>query len=180
MSPDPVRRRGRIPKEEHPALRPPKERTGIVPIPKDGNWKALIRKYLKKHPAPQRFDKEKGSAVPRLHCTSNFGPELQAIPAGQTGWVTVKVWNAGNGVSHNAFVQVYEGPYGYSSPVSSYRLSDYKIIVLNPGQSVDVKLRFTRRMENARIVATCFDPFLDPRDYAVMEQFNPHITSIHY
>jgi len=118
--------------------------------------------------------------APRLKCTSNFGPEIRYLDVGDSTTVTVWVTNNGNGISFATYVEIYEGPVGYSSPRSDYRLCDYKIVTINPGQTVEVKLSWNRLLQRGRIVGVCFDPFLDPRGFYLMEQYNDHITSIHY
>jgi len=160
-------------KEDSPSM-------GIVPTPEPGEWKKKIDDYIKTHPINFQFNSEKGFASPRLECTSHFGPEIINIGVGDSTWVTVRVTNVGNGVSFFSYIQVYEGPRGYTSPVRDYRLSDYRIITINPGQTVDVKLYWSRLLANGRIVGVCFDPFLDPRGFSLMEQYHTHITSIHY
>jgi hypothetical protein len=151
---------------------------GIVPSPEPGEWKDLIDEYVQSHPVDYQYDPKKGFAAPRLCCTSNFGPEIGNI--GESTWVTVRVINEGNGISFSAYVEVYEGPVGYTHQLRDYRLCDYRVLTINPGQTVDVKLFWTRLLERGRIVGVCYDPFLDPRGFHLVEQYNPHITSIHY
>ena len=154
--------------------------TGIVSTPELGKWKELIDDYIKTHPVDFHYNPDKGFMAPRLECTSNFGPEIRNLELGERGMVTVKVTNKGNGISFTTYVKVYEGPTGYTHPLKDYRLCDYKSVTINPGQTVDVKLNWTRLLHKGRIVGVCFDPFLDPRGFQLVEQYNDHITSVHY
>ena len=154
--------------------------TEIIPIPEPGKWKDLIDEYIKEHPIDFQFDPDKNFTTPRLECTSNFGPEIRYLSVGDSAIVTVTVTNKGNGVSFFSYVEVYEGPGGYSHPLRDYRLCDYRVLTINPGQTVDVKLQWSRLLETGRIVGVCFDPFMDPRGFNLVEQYNDHITSIHY
>ncbi|NUO00122.1 MAG: hypothetical protein HUU01_05850 [Saprospiraceae bacterium] len=151
---------------------------GVVTTPETGEWKKLIDEYLKLHPINFQYNPEKGFLAPRLVCDSNFGPDLGTI--GEPGEVKVIVNNIGNGPSFFTYVAVYEGPSGYTHPLRDYRLSDYKIISINPGQTIDVKLKWTRLLTTGRIAGVCFDPFLDPRGFDTLYQRHPHITSVHY
>jgi hypothetical protein len=155
--------------------------TGIVSPPEPGKWKELIDEYIKTHPVDFHYDPDKGFVAPRLKCRSNFGPEISDIGVGESRTVTVRVTNKGNGISFSTYVEVYEGPGGYTHPLRDYRLCDYKIITINPGQTVDVKLNWTRLLpRHGRVVGVCFDPFLDPRGFQLVGQYHDHITSIHY
>jgi len=154
--------------------------TGIVSTPEPGGWKSLIDEFIKEHPVDFQPDPDKGFMAPRLDCTSNFGPEIRDLNVGDSTMVTVTVTNKGNGVSFTSYVEVYEGPAGYTHPLSDYRLYDYKIITINPGQTVDVQLNWSRLLPVGRVLGVCFDPFLDPRGFHLVEQCNDHITSIHY
>jgi hypothetical protein len=154
--------------------------TGIVSTPERGEWKTLIDEFIKEHPVDFQRDPDKGFMAPRLDCTSNFGPEIRDLDVGDSTMVTVTVTNKGNGVSFTSYVEVYEGPWGYTHPLRDYRLCDYKIVTINPGQTVDVQLNWSRLLHLGRVVGVCFDPFLDPRGFHLVEQYNDHITSIHY
>lgn len=154
--------------------------TRIVHTPEPGEWKGLIDKFIQEHPVDYQYDPDKGFMAPRLECTSNFGPEIRYLGIEDSGTVTVTVTNKGNGISFSAYVEVYEGPWGYTHPLRDYRLCDYEALTINPGQTVDVELRWNRLREAGRIVGVCFDPFLDPRGFHLVEQYNDHITSIHY
>lgn len=152
----------------------------VIGTPEPGEWKDIIDEYIREHPIDFPQDPDKDYAAPKLDCSSNFGPEIRDAGLAEPVTVTVPVKNKGNGISFSAYVQVYEGPVGYISPLSAYRLCDYKIITIHPGQTQDVKLIFTRLLDRGRIVGVCFDPFLDPRGFNLVEQYNDHITSIHY
>jgi hypothetical protein len=153
---------------------------GIVASPEPGKWKELIDGYIKEHPIDFQYNPDKGFMAPKLKCTSNFGPDIRDLGLGETATVTVPVTNNGNGISFAAFVEIYEGPAGYTHPLRDYRLCDYKITTINPGQTLNVKLNWNRLLSYGRIVGICFDPFLDPRGFQLVEQFNNHITSLHY
>ena len=153
---------------------------GTVSTPEPGPWKDQIDEYIRDHPVDFQFDPDKGFMSPSLECTSNFGPEIRHLQLGESGIVTVTVTNNGNGISFSTYVEIYEGPVGYTHPRSDYRLCDYRIITINPGQTADVKLHWNRLLARGRIVGVCFDPFMDPRGFHLVEQYNDHITSIHY
>lgn len=154
--------------------------TDIIPTPAPGEWKTLIDKYIEEHPIDFQYDAEKGFMAPRLDCTSNFGPDIRNLSVGESTEVTVIVTNKGNGISYNSYVEIYEGPWGYVHPLRDYRLCDYQIVTINPGQTVNIKLEWQRLLSKGRIVGVCFDPFLDPRGFQLVEQYNDHITSLHY
>lgn len=154
--------------------------TGIVSTPEPGEWKELIDDFIKTHPVDFQYDPDKGFMAPCLKCTSNFAPEIRDLDIGESTTVTVRVTNKGNGISFATYVEIYEGPVGYTHPLRDYRLCDYKIITINPGQTMDVKLSWNRLLPQGRIVGVCFDPFLAPRGFRLVEQYNDHITSIHY
>lgn len=156
--------------------------TGIVSTPEPGKWKESIYNYAKTHPVNFRYNPDKGFMAPRLECTSKFGPDamflVEYLSLGDSATVTVRVTNKGNGISFACYVEVYDGPGGLS--LEDYRLCDYKIITINPGQTVDVKLNWNNRLPRGRIVGVCFDPFLDPRGFHLVEQGNDHITYLLY
>jgi hypothetical protein len=154
--------------------------TDIITTPEPGEWKELIDKFIEDNPIDFEYNPDKGFMSPKLECTSNFGPEIREIDVGESTTVTVRVTNKGNGISFNTYVEVYEGPGGYNHALQEYRLCDYKIAAINPGQTVDIKLGWSRLLSVGRIVGLCFDPFLDPRGFYNVEQYNDHITSIHY
>ncbi len=152
----------------------------VVVTPEPGAWKPAIDEWVRDHPVNFQYDPGKGFMAPRLKCTSNFGPEIRRLELGEPGTVTVVVTNCGNGISFNALVEAYEGPGGYTAPLRAYRLCDSRALTICPGQTVKVDLRWSRQLQRGRCVGVCFDPFLDPRGFSLVEQYNPHITSIHY
>lgn len=152
----------------------------VVVTPEPGDWKPAIDEWIRRHPVEFQYDPGKGFMAPRLKCTSNFGPEIRRLELGEPGTVTVVVTNLGNGISFNAVVEAYEGPGGYSSPLRAYRLCDSRVVTICPGQTANVGLRWSRQLQRGRCVGVCYDPFLDPRGFTLVEQYNPHITSIHY
>jgi hypothetical protein len=152
----------------------------IISPPQAGKWKDRIDDFFKNHPPDFHHDPDKGFMKPLLTCTSNFGPEIIHLNTGDTATVTVTVTNEGNGPSFFTYVEIYEGPSGYTHPLQDYRLCDYRVLTLYPGQTADVKLRWNRLLAKGRIVGVCFDPLMDPRGFHVVEQYNPHITSMHY
>jgi hypothetical protein len=154
--------------------------TDVVVTPEPGTWKPAIDEWIRDHPLDFHYDPDRGFMAARLECTSNFGPEIRDIEVGESTTVTVKVTNRGNGVSFNAIVGAYEGPGGYTHPLPAYRLCDSRVLCICPGQALDVRLNWSRLLEKGRCVGVCFDPFLDPRGFSLVEQYNKHITSIHY
>lgn len=174
-------------RNEHFDIVIPRKRLGddapsvrLVMTPELGNWKNLIDEYVKTHPVGYQVKNGKNFMAARLECDSNFGPEIQDLGFGDVGTVTVRVTNKGNGISYAAYVQIYEGPWGYTHPLSDYRLCDYSVLTINPGQTMDAKLNWNRLLDKGRIVGVCFDPFLDPRGFHLVEQYHDHITSMHY
>jgi hypothetical protein len=153
---------------------------GVHTTPDPGDWKPEIDEYIQDHPLDYQYDPDKGFMSPQFDCTSNFGPEIRNLNVGDAGIVTVSVTNRGNGISFNAHVEAYEGPGGYSHLLRHYRLCDSRTLTICPGQTVDVRLNWNRLLDKGRCVGICFDPFLDPRGFSLVEQYNPHITSIHY
>ncbi len=154
--------------------------TDVVVTPEPGAWKPAVDEWVRDHPLDFHPDPDKGFMAPRLKCRSNFGPEIRDLEVGQAATVTVRVTNLGNGTSFNAHVASYEGPGGYTHPLRDYRLCDSRVVGVCPGQTVDVRLNWSRLLEQGRCVGVCFDPFLDARGFSLVEQYNPHITSIHY
>jgi len=151
---------------EHFLIEIPHEQLyGIVPSPEPGEWKKLIDEYIRTHPVDFQYDPDKGFAVPRLECTDWDTTELRAVRPhiGESAWLTVMVANRGNGASYSAYVQLWEGPFGYDVPWRDRRLCDFRILTINPGQTVPVRLCYTRQRESCMFDVVCFDPFLDPR-----------------
>jgi len=154
--------------------------TVIVSTPEPGEWKSLIDEFINENPGGFQPDPERGFMAPRLHCTSDKGWRIRRGGVGEHINVVVEVTNKGNGVSFNTYVEAYEGPIGYTHPLRDYLLGDYKIITINPGQKVRVPLHWPRMLppRGNRIVGVCFDPFLDPRGFHLVERYNDHITQI--
>lgn len=154
--------------------------TEFIAAPMQARWKRLIDRYIKEHPLDFRYNWDKGIEVPRLECTSNFG-QWNSLNIGVSATETITVTNKGNGISFSSYVEIYEGPFGFGHPLRDYRLCDYRILTVNPGQTVDVKLQFNRLLAKGSIVGVCFDPFLDPLGFHLVEQIHhDHITSKHY
>jgi hypothetical protein len=157
--------------------------TGILSTPEQGHWKGLIDDYLATHPIDFQYNSDKGIMTPRLECTADFGPEMRAIAVGDSGMVTVRVTNKGNGISFACYVQVYEGPHVTTvsdNPLQDYRLCDYKIMTINPGQTVDVKLSLNRFLAEGSVVGVCFDPFQDPRGFHLIDYSHDHVTFVNF
>jgi hypothetical protein len=185
--------RGRYPDpklfEKRPEPEPVAEGEPVDP-PKRGKWSEAIDDWL----AEREKEREEGVEEdecgrpqrrprrprPYLDATSNFGPQITALTVGQPGTVSFTVWNDGNFPAWTCYVDVYEGPGGYTSPLSSYELRGRRIITLHPGERREVSLSWVRQQGSGRIVGVVYDPLLDARDFAVVEQFNRHITSVHY
>lgn len=151
---------------EHFLIEIPHEQLyGIVPPPEPGEWKGLIDEYIREHPIDYQPDPEKGFAAPKLDFTDWDITELRTVRPhiGESVWITLRVTNRGNSTSFSTYVQLYEGPiWGYGIPWRDHRLCDYRILTIDPGQTIDVKLRWTRQLEDGGIRGLCFDPFLDP------------------
>lgn len=163
-----------------------------VPLPRNRKWKGELDQWL----AKRREEREAGfqhlrddcgrdvrkMRMPRpwLDATSNFGPQISSLRIGEAGSISFTVWNDGNYPAWSCYVEVYEGPGGYTHPLSSYALRGRRIITLHPGERRDVHLPWVRMEQTGRVVGLVFDPLLDPRDFDVVEQFNRHITSVHY
>jgi hypothetical protein len=161
-----------------------------VPPPKPGKWHQAIRKFLAQREKEREKERERDECgrdrrkvrMPRpyLDSTSNFIPHILALRVNEPGTVSFTVWNDGNYPAWTCYVEVYEGPWGYTSPLSAYSLRGRRIITLHPGERREVSLPWVRMQRTGRIVGIVFDPLLDPRDFAVVEQSNRHITSVHY
>jgi hypothetical protein len=160
--------------------------------PGSGKWKQGIREWVAHREKERESDfgrlrDECGRDVrkgrmprPWLDATSNFGPQITALRAGEAGEVSFTVWNEGSYPAWSCYVELYEGPGGYTSPLSDYTLRGRRIITLHPGERRDVSVPWVRTQNTGRIVGVIHDPLLDPRDFDVVEQFNRHITSVHY
>lgn len=151
--------------------------------PKPGPWKEKIgdwwRERQKEH---EEENGEERLPLPRpyLNCSSHFGPQILPLRVDEPGMVSFPIWNEGNFPAWSCYVQLYEGPTGYSHPLTDYELRGQQIITLHPGERREVPLTWVRRQRTGRIVGIVFDPLLDPRDFTLVEQRNRHITSVHY
>jgi hypothetical protein len=166
-----------------------------VVLNRDRDWKKKIDSWLDRREGERRKERDQWGRdkrhckcphrpdrmpYPWLDATSNFGPQISALNVDEAGSVTFTVWNDGDYPAWNCYVEVYEGPGGYTSPLSAYQLRGRRILTLHPGERREVQLPWIRRQRTGRIVGIVFDPLLDPIDFAVVEQLNRHITSVHY
>lgn len=174
--------------EKRPDPDPVASEEPVAP-PKPGKWSRAIGEWIEEREKREegREKDECGRDVrrprrprPYLDATSNFGPQITALTLGQAGSVSFTVWNEGNFPAWTCYVEVYEGPGGYTHPLSDYKLRGRRIITLHPGQQREVTLPWVRQLTTGRIVGVVYDPVLDPRDFAMVEQYNRHITSVHY
>jgi len=157
-------------RQEHFVIEIPREQLGsdapgaaIVPTPEPDEWKGLIDEYIRAHPIDYQPDPEKGFAAPKLHISLWDRDPKDSPDIGESQWQTFRVTNRGNSTSFSTYVQVYEGGENvFGVPWREFRLCDYRILTIGPGQTIDVKLRFTRQLGFLRCLGLCFDPFLDP------------------
>lgn len=157
--------------------------------PEPGKWSKQIQKWLdrREHERDDHEVDECGRPVrrrrkprPWLDATSNFGPQITAFRVDEPGQVSFTVWNEGSFPAWTCYVELYEGPGGYTTPLSGYELRGRTIITLHPGERREVVVPWVRKQKTGRIVGVVYDPLLDPRDFTEVEQFNRHITSVHY
>lgn len=157
----------------------------ITRIERVPEWKQRIDDFAETNPIEFEYDPEKGFMAPRLVCTSISVSEARKHIAGYSAIASISVTNRGNGVSFSSYVEMYRKV----ASVSSYKLRDYRILTINPGQTVDVQLKLKRCWKEIIVVGVCFDPFLDPRGFQIEElnddihlnelvKHNDHITSI--
>jgi hypothetical protein len=155
--------------------------TGVVPVPEKGEWKKRIDRFIKEHPLAFDYELEKGYMAPILVCEDGFEDLANQLrnmgavpfPLGDTRDFSIKVSNVGNAPSFSAYIELFEGPYN-PAPLREFRLCDYKVGTINPGQTVTVTLSWTRQLETGTIAAVCFDLFLDPRGIDTIEVIIPH------
>lgn len=181
--PDPARHGRKPGRPSAPPEQPPRP-------PKPGKWSKAIDEWIARREKEREHERERDECgrdrrkveMPRpyLDCTSNFGPQILAQNLNEPGTISFTVWNDGNYPAWSCYVEVYEGPGGYTSPLSDYELRGRAIITLHPGERREVSLPWVRRRTTGRVVGIVHDPLLDPKDFAVVEQVNRHITSIHY
>ncbi len=158
----------KVPRQEVKKL-PPKKDPQNMPV---NDWKDTFRKYLNKRLEPQK--PAKPFVAPRLKITSNFSG-IRDVAIGESKTVTMTVINKGNGTSFASYVAVYDGPCGFRKEVhhlSEYKLCDYRIMTIIPGQTVEVKLTWRRSLPTGQLVGVCFDPFYDQRDFDYVEDIN--------
>lgn len=153
--------------------------------PPPGQWQDDIRTWWAERKRQRAEDGTlhipvKPIPKPYLDCTSNFGPQLNAMGLNEPGFMTFEVWNDGNFPSWTCYAELYEGPFGYNDPLSNYEFRGRTVLTLRPGERVNVAVPWIRKRTSARVVGIVFDPLLDPKDFALVEQRNRHITSIHY
>lgn len=153
--------------------------------PRPGDWKDQIEGWWRHRKKDREEDgtlhvPEHPIPKPFLDCTSHFGPQIQALGLNEPGMVSFTVWNDGNAPAWTCYVELYEGPAGYSHPLRDYDLRGRTIVSLRPGERRDVAVPWVRKRTSARIVGVVFDPLLDPKDFELVEQYNRHITSVHY
>ena len=89
----------------------------------------------------------------------------------------------GNFAAITCYTEVYEGPGGYSTPLSGYELRGRKVITLQPGEEREVSLPWVRTRQSGRIVGIAYDPVLDPKNWYLDQEtphHNRHVTSIHF
>ncbi len=175
---------------QRPPARPPEPPKQPPHPPKPGKWSRAIDEWIAQREKEREQERERDECgrdrrkvqMPRpyLDCTSNFGPQIVALHRNEPGTISFTVWNEGNFPAWSCYVEVYEGPGGYTSPLSDYELRGRAIITLHPGERREVILPWIRTRATGRVVGIVYDPLLDPKDFAVVEQYNRHITSIHY
>lgn len=156
-----------------------------IPPPAPGKWRDEINEWWRDRKQKRREDgtlhiPKRPIPKPYLDCSSKFGPQLRDLAINEVSSMSFQVWNDGNFPAWTCYVELYEGPAGYNSPLSAYELRGRKIISLRPGERMDVSVPWVRKKESARVFGIVFDPLLDPKDFQLVEQRNRHITSIHY
>lgn len=167
--PEPDPEKGKVPEERY------------YP-PKPGKWNEQLNEWWKKRQKEREPRKPGPVPMPRpyLDCTSNFIPQIVPLIVDEPGRVSFTIWNDGNFPTWTCYVQIYEGPEGYTHPLSDYKLRGQTIITLQPGERREVTLPWVRSQHTGRIVGICFDPLLDPKNFTLVEHYNRHITSVHY
>jgi hypothetical protein len=153
--------------------------------PAPGPWKETIRTWWRDRKKQREeegtlYVPERPMPKPYLDCTSNFGPQLNTMGLNERGQLSFTVWNDGNFPAWTCYAELYEGPWGYSHPLSAYALRGRTVLSLRPGERREVFVPWVRREQSARIVGIISDPLLDPKDFTLVEQYNRHITSVHY
>ncbi len=159
-------------------------------VPLKGEWYTRLRRFLTRRLTQREREHEKDECgrdrrkvvMPRpyLDATSNFAPQISALRVGEAGTITFTVWNDGNYPAWTCYVEIYEGPGGYTHPLSEYELRGRAVITLHPGEKREVTLPWVRLRKSGRVVGIVYDPLLDPRGFTVVGQYDRHITSVHY
>ena|GEM_PF-2600107 len=120
---------------------------------------------------------------PWIKASSNFAPQINSQSINQPGEISYTVSNMGNFAAITCYTEVYEGPDGYSTPLSGYELRGRKVITLQPGEEREVSLPWVRTRQSGRIVGIAYDPVLDPKNWYLDQetpQYNRHVTSVHF
>lgn len=153
-----------------------------VPPPRPGEWSEKIAEWLRQRDAdkPPNQDERERRPRPWLDIAATFAPQVSASQVGETGAVTVRVWNAGNVPAWSCHVELYEGPPGFTTPLADCIPRGRTIITLHPGEQRDVTLPWKRDGRTGRIVAVIFDPILDPKGFTVVPQTDRHLASASY
>ena len=120
---------------------------------------------------------------PWIKASSHFLPQINSQSINQPGEISYTVSNMGNFAAITCYTEVYEGPGGYSTPLSGYELRGRKVITLQPGEEREVSLPWVRTRQSGRIVGIAYDPVLDPKNWYLDQetpQYNRHVTSVHF
>jgi len=120
---------------------------------------------------------------PWIKASSNFAPQINSQSINQPGEISYTVSNMGNFAAITCYTEVYEGPGGYSTPLSGYELRGRKVITLQPGEEREVSLPWVRTRQSGRIVGIAYDPVLDPKNWYLDQgtpKHNRHVTSGHF
>ncbi len=167
---------------ERPRPDQPYPDTKPVRPPEPGEWSEGIKRWLdeRQRERPENPDDKERRPRPYLDIAATFAPQISAFQVGESGTVTVNVWNAGNVPAWSCYVEVYEGPGGFTTPLADYVPRGQEIITLHPGQTRAVTLPWQRDGRTGRIVAVVFDPILDPKGFTVVPQTDRHLASASY
>jgi hypothetical protein len=185
-----ARERKRVPRARFPdrrqweRARPTDPVAGGKPVrpPQPGEWSEQIAEWLdrreREHP-PNQDDRTRRPR-PYLDIAATFAPQISASQVGEDSTVTVRVWNAGNVPAWSCYVEVYEGPGGFATPLADHIPRGQAIITLHPGEQREITLPWRRDARTGRIVAIIFDPILDPKGFTVVPQTDRHLASVSY
>jgi hypothetical protein len=117
-----------------------RRRTKPVPIPEPGRWSEGIDAWIKEHTG-ENPDQRERRPRPYLDISAILTPQISAHGVGEAGTITVQVWTDGNVPAWSCYVEVYEGPGGYTTGLNGYVLKDQHVLTLHPGQHRDVFLQ---------------------------------------